>query len=349
MSQRTQELGHVLILSVCILAKDEADTIGNMLLQISRQTVLKRTAAIVHLHVLANGCSDSTVAEARKCASLFEGTTAELFVHDMEQGGKSRTWNKAVHKISDPDTTSFVFIDPDVKLLADSVLDELLNELASDPSLPAFGGYPVKDVHAKNRKTFLDRFTLAVSARAKPIGVINGSLYAIRAEVAREIWLPNDIPGEDGFLNAMVTTRGFTTPIGQYVVKTAWHPTHSFEAHSSTEFFAHEQRMIVGTVINRWIFEYLWSLQLQEPAGELIRRLNEEDPDWVEAIIRMRTQGKVWSIPSAITLGRFGANERSWFRRIASLPIAIVATVLTVPPAIAANGKLKRRGAAQFW
>jgi glycosyltransferase involved in cell wall biosynthesis len=338
-----------LIISVCILAKNEADTIGDMLMQISRQTFLKRAAASVHLHVLANGCTDTTVARARKCASLFEGTCAQLFVHAIEQGGKSRTWNKAVHEIADPSTTRYVFIDPDVSLLSSSIIDELLSELARDPSLPVCGGYPIKDVHAKQRKTYFDRFTLAISARAKPVGVINGSLYAMRAEVAREIWLPNDVPGEDGFLNAMVTTRGFTTPIGQHVVKTAEDPTHSFKAHSSSEFFAHEQRMIVGTVINRWIFEYLWSLQLEKPAGELIRRWNEEDPDWVETIIRTRTQGRMWSIPSEITFGRFSANERSWVRRVAYLPIATLATALTIPPALVANRKLKQRGAAQFW
>ncbi len=338
-----------MIISVCILAKNEADTIGDMLVQISRQTFLKRTAGTVNLHVLANGCTDGTVAEARKCASLFEGTCAQLFVHEIEQGGKSRSWNKAVHELSHPDTTIFVFIDPDVKLLSSSVIQDLLNELARDPSLPVCGGYPVKDVHAKEHKSYFDRFTLAISAKAKPIGVINGSLYAMRSEVAREIWLPNDIPGEDGFLNAMVTTRGFTTPIGQYVVKTAEHPTHSFKAHSSSEFFAHEQRMIVGTVINRWIFEYLWSLHLQQPAGELIRRWNGDNPDWVEAIIRKRTQGKMWSVPLQIIFGRFSTNKGSWLRQMAYLPLATLATLLTVPPAVVANGRLKKRGAAQFW
>lgn len=338
-----------MIISVCILAKNEADTIGGMLLQISRQTLLDRADLSVHIHVLANGCTDSTAEEAKKSANLFEGRRAKLFVHDIEQGGKSRTWNAAVHDIADPSTTYFVFVDPDVRLLSDTVTVELINELMENPFIPVCGGYPVKDVHTKARKTYADRFSLAVSARAKPAGVINGSLYAIRAEVAREIWLPNEIPGEDGFLNAMVTTRGFTTAIGRHVVKTAERPTHSFKAHSPNEFFAHEQRMIVGTVINCWIFEHLWSLRLTKPAGEMIRRWNEADPDWVEAIIRMRTKGKMWSIPSQIMFGRFRANERSWLRRIAYLPVAALATAFTVPPSIVANGKLRRRGAARFW
>jgi hypothetical protein len=338
-----------LIISVCILAKDEAETIGDMLLQLSRQTFLKRAAASVHLLVLANGCTDPTVPRAQKCEGLFEGTCAKLFVHDLKQGGKSRTWNKAVHELAHPETSIFVFVDPDVKLLSNAVIDDLLSILEAMPMLPVSGGYPIKDVHAKQRKTFLDRFNLEISARAKPVNVINGSLYAIRAKVAREIWLPINIPGEDGFLNAMVTTRGFTTPVGQHVVQTAEHPTHSFKAHSAKAFFAHEQRMIVGTVINRWIFEYLWSLNLREPAGALIRAWNEEDPDWVEAIIRTRSRGKLWSIPADVTFGRFSARERSLLRQIAYFPLATIATLLTVPPALAANGTLKRRGAALFW
>jgi glycosyltransferase involved in cell wall biosynthesis len=338
-----------LIISVCILAKDEAETISSMLLQISRQTFLKRAAASVHLLVLANGCTDSTVAQAQKCEGLFKGTCAELFVHDLKQGGKSRTWNKAVHELAHHDTSIFVFVDPDVRLLSHTVIDDLLSNLEAKPYLPVSGGYPIKDVHAKESKTYIDRLNLAISARAKPVNVVNGSLYAIRAKIAREIWLPNDVPVEDGFLNAMVTTLGFTTPVGQYVVETAEYPTHSFKAHSAKAFFAHEQRMIVGTVINYWIFEYLWSLDLQEPAGALIRKWNEEDPDWVEEIIRTRSKGKLWSIPAEVILGRYSARERSLLRQIAYFPLATIATLLTVPPAIAANGTLKRRGAAQFW
>jgi glycosyltransferase involved in cell wall biosynthesis len=338
-----------LIISLCILAKNEASTIGEMLLQLSRQSLVARRAAPVHLHVVANGCTDATVMVARDCAGLFEGTCVQLFVHDLRQGGKSRAWNTAVHEIAHSETKTFVFLDADVSLLSTSVIEDLVLELESCSSLPVCGGFPVKDVQAKQRKTYLDKFTLAVSARAKPVGVINGSLYAMRAEVAREIWLPNDVPGEDGFLNAMVTTRGFTTGVGRHVVKTAKHPTHSFKAHSASQFLAHERRMIVGTVINRWIFEYLWSLGLKEPAGQLIRRWNEEDPDWVEKIISRRSQGKLWVIPAQVTFGRLSAPKKSWLREIVALPLAGLATLLTIPPAIAANRKLKRRGATQLW
>lgn len=337
-----------MIISICILAKNEAETIGRMLLQVSRQTLAARRDVAIHLHVVANGCTDETAAAATACAHSFDGTSVELIVHDLQQGGKSRAWNTAVHELTDPDTELFVFLDADVTLLSDTVIADLVTELERS-SVPACGGYPIKDVAAKTRKSHLDRFTLAVSARAKPVSVINGSLYAIRADVAREIWLPNHVPGEDGFLNAMVTTRGFTTPIGKYNVRTAQNPTHSFKAHSASEFFAHERRMIVGTVINRWIFEHLWSLNLKEPAGPLIRRWNEEDPDWVEKIISRRSQGRSWVIPEQITLGRLSGREGSWLREITALPIKGLATLLTLPPAIAANGILKRRGATQTW
>ena len=135
-----------MIISVCILAKNEADTIGDMLMQISRQTLLDRANVSVHIHVLANGCTDCTVREAEKCANFFDGTRARLIVHDIKQGGKSRTWNAAVHEIADPGTTYFMFIDPDVRLLSSTVTVELLNELIENPSLPVCGGYPVKDV-----------------------------------------------------------------------------------------------------------------------------------------------------------------------------------------------------------
>jgi hypothetical protein len=91
-------------------------------------------------------------------------------------------------------------------------------------------------------------------------------------------------------------------------------------------------------------------LKLTEPAGGLIRQWNSDDPDWVEKLIRKRSANHSWLVPNAILFGRLGSNKTvpTW-KRAANLPLALAATLLTVPPAVAANRQLKKVGAAKTW
>src|SRR3546814_10811001 len=57
--------------------------------------------------------------------------------------------------------------------------------------------------------------------------------------------------------------------------------SHYFEAHSIWGYFRHETRMIVGTVVNGWLCEFLWAGGYKENASPLIRDRNEGDPGWV--------------------------------------------------------------------
>ena len=336
--------------AVCILAKDEAERISGILAQIARQLLMLDRGERVDIHVVANGCSDTTAETARQAAALFEGQRARLHVHDLKARGKSRAWNHAVHHLIDPATEFIVFCDADINFVDDGVVVRLLADLAQSETLAVCSGYPIKNVSAKKNRTVLDRFSLAVSGRTRHVGAINGSLYAARANCLADIWLPDDTPGEDGFLNAMVTTHGFTRPADATSVSTAPRPTHYFQAHDPLQFAGHERRMIVGTMINRWIFEHLWSLELRTPAGPTIDEWNRRDPEWVEKIIRRRSAKRHWLIPRAILFGRLGGTQRrSLIKRVAYLPLAVAATLLTIPPAISANRRLKQIGAAKSW
>lgn len=336
--------------AVCILAKDEAGRIGSMLEGLASQRILREMGSSVEVHIVANGCTDNTATVARACANLFAGHGTKFDVHDLAQGGKSRTWNRTVHQIASAEVDRFVFCDADIEFVDEHIIAEMLEQLETSPEILVCAGYPVKNVDASGAKSVLDRLSLAVSRQTRSVNAISGQLYAAVASELREIWLPDETPGEDGFLNAMVNTRGFTRERGHQVIRGHPRPTHFYENLGPRDFVQHERRLIVGTVINRWIFEHLWSLRLTEPAGPQIRIWNETQPDWVERIIRRRAQGKRWLIPNAITLGRFQTNRRQpWWKRVAFLPLAAAATLMTIPPAISANRRLKLFGAATTW
>lgn len=336
--------------AVCILAKDEEEQIGACLAQIARQSFIRDHCDAIEIHVVANGCADNTAIVARGCSELFDGTRATLHVHDLQPGGKSRAWNRAVHELVGDSVENFVFVDADVTFVDDHVIAKMLARLKVNNHLAALSSFPIKDVDTKVRKSALDRFSLIVSSRTRHVEVINGQLYVARAQALREIWLPDQIPGEDGFLNAMLSTRGFTHPADPALVSATTEPTHYFHSHRPLEFVSHERRMIVGTMINRWIFEYLWSLESVTPAGRLIRDWNKTDAEWVDRLVGHRAAKTKWLIPSAILFSRFrGGRGRPLWKHAAYFPAAAAAFLLTLPPAILANKRLKEVGAASIW
>lgn len=335
---------------ICILAKDESAGIGAMLAQLARQSIFSAVNEPIIVHVVANGCSDNTAAVAAGCTDRFQAVGADLRVHDIHPGGKSRAWNRMVHEFAGADTSRFIFLDADVEFVDNRVIADLLSKLDSDEGLLVSAGYPLKNISAKADKSLSDRFSLAISNQTRPPNAICGQLYAVRSEALREVWLPNDTPGEDGFLNAMINTRGFTQEYSRPVVVGLERPTHYFENFSPRAFVHHERRLIIGTIINRWIFEHLWSLKLSQPAGLLIKQWNESGSDWVEQIIQQRTAGKFWLVPNAITFGRFSVKRRaSPLDRLAYYPLALLATLASLPSAVSANARLRKAGAAKTW
>jgi len=337
-------------LAVCILAKDESGNIADVLTQLARQSLIAEGREAVQIHVVANGCTDDTAAVAQGCDTLFRREGIRLKVHDIQPGGKSRAWNRTVHEFMDGCPSEFVFLDADIQFVNEQVLSLLVERLRSEPEASACAGYPVKDVSSKERKNLLDRLSLRISKQSRHVNAISGQLYAARGDCLREIWLPDETPGEDGFLNAMMTTSGFTRPPTGKEIVASDKPTHYFHAHHPSEFIPHERRLIVGTVINCWIFEHLWSLELTSPAGQLIRDWNRDEPDWVEKLIRRRAGKRPWLISNEIVFGRLSSHShRSWVHRLAYLPVALAATALTLPPAVSANRRLKHIGAARTW
>lgn len=337
--------------AICVLAKDEAETIGRLVAALSQQAICRDPALALTVCLGANGCTDRTVAvfeEAARATLTPVGIAFRAF--DYREPGKSRSWNRLVHDPALKDQDILIFVDSDIDFIHDRVLADAVSALRADPTIKVYGGYPVKHIAGQQAKGVIDRLSLAASRHTRYVGTINGSLYAARADVLRAIWLPDTTPGEDGFLNAMVDTNGFTVPSSPGAIVQADSPTHYFKAHSIGEFVSHERRMMVGTTINCWIFEHLWSLKLTEPAGPLIARLNAENPGWVDDLIAERVRGRGWVIPQGQMTRRLRASGGGApLAYLAKLPVLLAATIASVPPAILANGALKRRGAASLW
>src|SRR4051812_4955691 len=130
--------------AVCILAKNEGRKIAKTLASLARQTFLTDSNHEVELHIVANGCTDDTVEAAGRAKPLFVGSHMKVHVHDLQTGGKSRAWNRAVHELVCARADAIVFIDADVVFIDEKVISELLVTLQGDPGLLVCTGYPVK-------------------------------------------------------------------------------------------------------------------------------------------------------------------------------------------------------------
>lgn len=337
-------------IAICIIARNEGGTIGGLMAQLGAQTLLAQKHQF-QLVVVANACTDTTAITAHNAAQAqFSGRPVDRLFHETPLAGKARSWNLAVHELIDPDAEIGLFLDADIEFIDDAVLAELLERLTTDPELLAVSGHPVKDILKKPRKTPIDRFSLIISRQSPTPHAINGSLYAARMSELRRIWLPVPTPGEDGLLSAMIHTDGFSRPARPELIAQISRPTHYFEAHSIWGYFRHETRMIVGTVVNGWLCEFLWAGGYKENASPLIRDRNEGDPGWVGRLAESRAAGRRWVLPPRMLTWRLhNLRGIGAARMLTRAPFSIAATILNLWPAYQANKRLKKRDAAGFW
>lgn len=321
-----------------------------MLADLARQSVFSRPDDF-EIIVFANDCSDDTAERARAALKVsFAGRPVAIRVHVTPEGGKTRSWNSLVHHVADPATDLFVFCDGDITFARHDAIAQMVTMWETDPVARAVTGNVVKDLYRKPDKTLFDRTSLALSRDAHLPNALNGSLYVIGGAEARKMWLPVPLPGEDGFLSALIKTDGFTEPPVEQRVISPDEPTHFYEAHTLAGFFRHEKRITMGSTINGWIFEELSSRKLTEHAGSVIRRRNAEEPDWVARIMRERMGNRRWVVPGRMLTGRLEPLRKLSVGQAAMrLPLALVATGLNIVPTITANRELKRDQAAGFW
>ncbi|WP_242124560.1 glycosyltransferase [Sphingobium sp. Sx8-8] len=146
-------------------------------------------------HVLVNGSTDLTVARARAAA----GGRANVIVHDIAAGGKSRTWNHFVHDLLPGGEDAVICMDGDAEIVAGSI-DALVADLAARPGAHAAAGMPVNGRSVEFYRQGL----------REERGLF-GDLYALSGRFvaairARGLRLPDDLIGDDGLVAAWAHT-----------------------------------------------------------------------------------------------------------------------------------------------
>ena len=264
-----------------LFVQNEAAGIADMLGHLAGQDVFG-AGMDVRVHVLCNGCMDDTVMRAQFVAP--EG----FVVHDLPEGGKSRTWNRFVHHLARRDADVLVFCDTGIRWPDAGAVRRLVEGIVARPELHVLNSEPVKDIAVTGAQTSIERLIVASAGGLHDWRTnICGQFYAMPGAAARRYILPIGLPVEDGFLHAMVVTDRFTaaddySPIDG--LEGAWHIYPSERTMGG--LIRHQTRLVVGSAINAAVFRHLKAEGFERIARELSRAAADET--WLPGVLRLR-------------------------------------------------------------
>lgn len=355
-----------MLVTIGILARNEADSIGATVESLFRQSVFLSPGALAipdvqwQVIVVANGCTDDTADRARDALKLAcEKLPSEAIgwlVESLERGGKSNAWNELIHRISPSDTCVFVMIDADIEFGHPDTIANSIARLEADPSALVVVDLALKDFTRKKKLNLLERISVMQSSAREghPPGIA-GSFYCARSSTLRNIWLPIGLSVEDGFLATMVTSDFFRgSPDPSRIVR-AENATHYFEGISDIrQVVMHEVRLVIGTLLNCYL---CWDALLfltpadGKGAGPIIRDLNASKPDWYPRMManQIAVRG-IWIIPTAMLFRRWTAWWRlPLLKKIIRLPVTIATFAFDLIVMIIANWRMVTGRAVGFW
>lgn len=352
-----------MIVSIGMLAWNEEDGIANTIRSLFRQSAFVANDGLVkewELLVVPNGCSDGTASVAaaalEECVASLGVQNVKCAVREIGQPGKSNAWNHYVHQLSRKDADFILMVDSDIELDHPDTVVNAIRELQGNPLASVVVDLPLKDIVRKENKSFLERLSVAVSndRLSTTIGIA-GSFYCARAAVLRGIWMPVGLPGEDGFLKAMIVTDLFRSEVDPRRLVRAKNASHFYEAESTfSGIFRHELRLVIGTALNcyfTWDFLKFATDPKGPGAGILIRNHLEHDADWYRNFImnEIRNRG-FWVLPRGMLFRRFSAiSGLSRGVVIKKLPLTICAFLFDLLVFSVANNKLKKGKGIGFW
>jgi glycosyltransferase involved in cell wall biosynthesis len=308
----------------------------------------------VEIRVVANGCTDATAAVAASSFVDYYGSRSEVatFVHDLRQAGKANAWNYLVHEAANRLTEFIFLVDADIRIPDRECLAHLLQALRGASEAHVAVDEPRKDLQEGVPRKLLERFILAGSGTAYEVGSsICGQLYCARFGFLKNIMLPLGLPGEDGYLNAVVRTSNFQMSDDPRRIVFANNAFHVFESDKTIgSVFRHNLRLTIGTAINILLFDfYHANADVTADLSNYVRNMNETNPKWINRLIESK-KGRFSLVGRAFLTNRIKRLSalplRSQLRRGPKYAIGVLFDLVLY---IVANRLMRKGVGAGFW
>jgi glycosyltransferase involved in cell wall biosynthesis len=336
--------------TIGVLARNEAARIGDLLDDVARQTLLSAPDIDIAIVVVANGCSDRTaeVARVRFGDGRFAGVSTA--VHELEKPGKSNAWNELVHSIASEGTDFLFFLDGDIRIPSENSMLLVVRALIDSSQAVVAVDRSVKDLELEHPKRFSEWLIKKGTGTANDTRqAIAGAFYCVRYSAVAGIWLPIGLPGEDGFLRAMLLTSSFSHDEDMSLHVFVQNACHVFESlRDARSVIRHNVRLAIGTAINIALFGELRRVRAAgEDVAEYIRRRNQVDPAWVNELIARRLKTTYFPLQPRFLLRRL-QQPRSW-SSVRAFAVAVFGTAFDAVVFFEATRMMRRGTGAGHW
>lgn len=337
-------------------ARNEEGTIGGALRSLFKQDVFHSGKHRVEFFCIANCCTDRTADDARKAIEEFTTSCEAASQHNLQVvetdvPGKNNVINQTTHVLGDPETDYYLFIDADITFRDPDVIQKMIDALETKPDAFIASDRPVKHIALKKNPSLLDRISLSTAKMNQNApGQIFGQLYIARGSFMRRFTIPKEIIQDDGFTKKMAVTNLLTEPEdATRRVGAALDAHHIFEAYTKlSDIYATQRRQISGYMIHRWHFEHLAEqMRDGEDGGDVIRRLQAEDPDWSTKLVDEKVRsGDTWRQYPIVTGTRISRWKQGDLKnRILRFPVLAVQLFLDTLVYLDSRRMLKNRTA----
>jgi hypothetical protein len=323
-----------------------------MLRGLVKQTIFADPTLKKTVMVVPNGCRDDTAGEARRVSSeIMAGAdvpaATEFVVHDIERGGKAGAWNEVVHGMLPEDADAWIGFDADTDIQQLDGLEQLMKALSNDERLLATASVPVKDLEQQKKLTFAERL-IKSNARVLDGGGSNlsGSLYVMKRENLRDLYLPRGLVGNDGFLSAMTKTDGFRRAPVEEAVRRIPSVTHIYESERTVaQVFKHQRRLTLGSAINSHLFRFMERMPPEESRVATMSRLDRENPNWIAEMIGEHQKKGMPLVPKHFLVKRWNRlRTGSLTEKIKLLPKVALGFVVDAYAYYGARAMMKKPG-----
>ena len=353
------------LVSIGIIAWNEEQGIGVMLESLFQQSLFARLGQLgqrCEIICVTNGCTDRT---PEVVAEIFQKQSREhphagsfsCRVMNLAQRGKINAWNRFVHSFSAREAKYLFLMDADILIHPCETLWNMVATLQRNAEASVSVDIPRKDIQFKERKSFWEQLSLGASqmsgsARAQ----LCGQLYCIRAEVARNIYLPKDLCAcDDGFIKALVCTDFLMHQVWPWRIVAAPGAAHTFEAYvSPAGIFKNQKRQMIGqTIVHVLVDQYLKKMPVPErmKLAAALSAKEQLDPNWLKQLIseHIKRTKYCWRLYPDLLSHRFKRLAGlSWVKRVACFPAALAGSLVALVASFMAYASLKS-GATNYW
>jgi glycosyltransferase involved in cell wall biosynthesis len=352
-------------IAIGIIAWNEEAAIAAMLESLFAQTLFAELSAQnmrCEILCVVNGSTDRTAAVARQIFEKHEREhpckhTFAARVVEVEKRGKINAWNLFVHELSSREAQFLILADADIILNEPQTLWNMYRELENNSTALVSTDSPIKDIALKPRRTLMERVSLAASRMTQSAAAqLTGQLYCIKANVARNIYLPADLAAcEDGFIKALACTYFLTHEVRPKHIVVAPKASHIFEAYVSLrDILNNQKRQMIGqTIVHLLVDRELKQLPLEQKLNlaETLREREAADPNWLKLLIaeHMRRTRHSWQLFPNLLSSRFKRLKGlRGTQRITHLPVALAGLAVSLLASYRAHRAL-RAGYVNYW